>query len=172
MSWKCPHCATPFAEYADGHECSAYTEYKVGGEIPNGAPGKDHDLAVTRPIAVGEAIRHAFHLVLMASGVRDGYESAIDPRSLYTAIRVYRPKDKFAHVGKPCNITDLDEVIHAGRAAQRLLNQFAVSSRLALPGSWRSHDAARLRVNALYSALRQAAAAHGVDPYTGQAISR
>lgn len=169
MAWTCPHCGEKFAQASDGHECAGFKEYRVRGEVPNGGPGKDHDPALTQPLPIPEALRRAFDLVLMASGVRDGFESGIDPRSLHTAIRIYRPKDKFEHVGKSCNITPLDERMHAGRVAQRLLNQ-ACETRLKLPGRWGEGKGTRVRIEALYNAIRALAEAHGIDPCTGSPL--
>jgi hypothetical protein len=84
-------------------------------------------------------------------------ESQLDPRALHSAIRAYRPKNKFAHLGKPCNITDLDEAVHAGRVAQRLIGQ-SFLTRLRLPGGWSSHVKTRQRVEALYNWIKECAA--------------
>lgn len=162
MPWTCSRCRQQFAAENEQHECAGFAEFRIDGEIPNGGPGKDHDPALTQVLAIEDAIRQAVDLTLMVTGARDGFESSIDPRSLHSAIRAYRPKDKFEHVGKATNITDQDEWMHAGRIAQRLLNQ-ALGERLALEGNWASAKAVRTRVEALYKLSRRLAERHGVD---------
>lgn len=160
MPWTCPHCHQQFVASHD--ECKAFPEFRIGDERPHGGPGHDHDPALSQTVPLADAIRHAFDLVLMASGTRDGFESTIDPRALHRAIRVYRPEDKFAHVGKSNSITSLDECMHAGRISQRLINQ-SLGTRLKLPGNWSSGKKIRERLNALYSTIRALAETHAVD---------
>lgn len=162
MPWTCPDCRQQFATVSHGHEREGFPEFRIGDERPHGGPGKDYDPALSQALPLGDAIRHAFDLVLMATGTRDGFESTIDPRGLHRAIRVYRPEDKFAHVGKSNRITPQDEWMHAGRIAQRLLNQ-SLGTRLELAGNWSSGDKVRERLNALYSTTRSLAEKHGVD---------
>lgn len=160
MPSTCPHCHQQFV--ASHNECKAFPEFRIGEEPPHGGPGKDHEPALSQTIPVAEAILQAFNLILMACGTRDGFESTIDPRALHRAIRTYRPEDKFAHLGKSNSITPLDEKMHAGRIAQRLLNQ-SLGTRLKLPGHWSGGEKIRERLNALYSTTRSLADDHGVD---------
>ena len=105
--------------------------------------------------------------MLSGTGVRDGHESSIDPRAFHSAIRVYRPKDKFDHVGKTCNITRLDEKDYACRAAERILNQ-AYGTVQKLPGGRSKEPAITVRLNALYAAIRERANAEKVDLSIGR----
>ena len=171
MTWTCPACRTAFIVENESHECSGDGQYRIGGEIPNGAPGKDHDPALSSPLPLQDAIRHSFDLVLSATGIRDGFESSIDPVLLHKAIRVYRPKNKFEHLGKPCHITDLDERVHAGRIAHRLVNQ-ALAERVKLPGGWNSTVATKARLDALYALIRGLAAKNTLHPLSGEPIDR
>lgn len=162
MPWTCPRCREPFAFPDESHECAGFPDFRIDGRVPNGAPGKDHAPALPDALSIPEAIRYALDLALMATGVRDGFESSIDPRALHPAIRSYRSSAKFAHLGKATSITGQDERMHAGRIAQRLLVQ-ALGQRLELAGNWGSGKAVRTRVDAIYTLARRLAEEHGLN---------
>lgn len=170
MPWTCPECRWNFAAVTTNHECPGVEQYTINGQVPDGRDKRPDDFpALPAALPLPEAIKHAFRAVLSATGVRDGYESPIDPHAFHLAIRQYLPSDKHSTRGKSCSVMDLDYRMHAGRVAIRLINQ-SLPEPLRVSGRWGERKGTAVKLDGIYRAIRQIAAAEGLDPYTGTPV--
>ncbi|GEJ56660.1 hypothetical protein [Anaeromyxobacter diazotrophicus] len=166
MYWKCPGCGSLFIDKRAAHECAADEQFTIRGELPDGEPlpkgaRAERERAVQQDVPVAEALVIAFHLVLSATGMRDGFECDIDPSSFRKAIRRFRPASKF-----PGRITEMDDKMYACRVAHRLLNQ-AFGQQLNFAGGYGSEAATDQRARAIYEWIRERAALEKIHPHTG-----
>lgn len=126
--------------------------YRINGEIPNGAPGDDDAPPLQSSLDKHEALNCALEVIATAIDARTEYDSGLRPECFHQAIRVYRPEDKFAFLGKSCRITRMDEKMYACRVAHRLLNTLE-GRCVKLPGDYKSRKATDTRAQALLRAL-------------------
>lgn len=136
--------------------------WRLFGEVPYG--GADKKIPVLATAISDEnreyVLKELMNAVLAVTGPRDGMSSTLDRRALHAGVRVYIPEGHYKRAPTQ-SVKPLDEEIYVARVGGRILETVA-GKKVPLSGGLNSHENAATRLAALYEALVNTAASHGL----------